>query len=254
MSETLHDSGRTGPPSSASLLDLDRELAELVEPNALEAARARLIVALGQLPVGPWTAADDWSGPAGGIGLLVVEGFLVRRITLGHRSAAEILGPGDIVRPWQDDGRHEVYPFESGWRVTDPATLAVLDRSAALNAAGYPEVISALVGRALGRSRRVVGHLVLAQFGAVEHRILLGLWHLADDWGRVRNDGILLPISLTHEMLGLLVGARRPAVTTALGALERQGAVSPAAGGGFVLTGEPPSDLPLLRGAPAHLG
>ncbi len=90
---------------------------------------------------------------------------------------------------------------------------------------------------------------MLAQLASVEHRVLLVLWHLADLWGRVRPDGIVLPIRLTHQMVGLVIGARRPAVTTALGALAEQGRVAAQPDGGFLLTGDPPGDLKLRRGS-----
>jgi hypothetical protein len=39
----------------------------------------------------------------------------------------------------------------------------------------------------------------------------------------VTADGVLLPLCLSHRMLGELVGARRPSVSTAAAALERSG-------------------------------
>ena len=44
--------------------------------------------------------------------------------------------------------------------------------------------------------------------------------HLADGWGTVTSDGIVVPFELTHELLGRLIGARRPTVTVAVRALE----------------------------------
>jgi Crp-like helix-turn-helix domain len=41
-------------------------------------------------------------------------------------------------------------------------------------------------------------------------------WHLAERWGRVSGNGVLVPLALTHRILGQLVGARRPTVSTAL--------------------------------------
>ena len=47
----------------------------------------------------------------------------------------------------------------------------------------------------------------------VESRVLAILWHLADVFGSVNADGVLVPLKLTHERLGRLVGAQRPTVT-----------------------------------------
>jgi CRP-like cAMP-binding protein len=39
----------------------------------------------------------------GGYGLLVLEGLLLRRVGIEGRYGAELLGPGDLLRPWQRD-------------------------------------------------------------------------------------------------------------------------------------------------------
>ena len=233
----------------ASLLALDPDLGARMAPDRYATAARRILVRVGALRAGAWEPREGAFGAEGGIGLLIVEGFMLRRIGLEHRSAAEILGPGDLLRPWQDDGEHAVYPYTPGWRVVRPMEIAILDLEVAERLGPYPELVASLVGRAMSRSRRVAGHLVLAQLGSVEHRVLLALWHLSDLWGRVRVDGIALPVPLTHEMLGLLVGARRPVVTTALGTLGEKDLVRPLDGGGYLLTGEPPSDLHLVRGS-----
>jgi hypothetical protein len=51
------------------------------------------------------------------------------------------------------------------------------------------------------------------------------MWLLAETWGRVTASGVTLPVSLTHEALGALVGARRPTVSLALAELIERGAV-----------------------------
>lgn len=231
----------------ASLCQLDPELGTGISGVRLAAAERDLVVGLRRLAPGNWRLGRNEFGAEGGIGLLVVEGFLVRRVEVAHRAAGEVLGPGDLLRPWQHDGEHAVYPFSADWRVLDAMLVAVLDRSLAQRLGPYPEVTSALVGRALARSRRVTGQLALSQFGSVRHRVLVTLWHLADDWGRVRPDGIVVPVSLTHEMLGLLVAARRPAVTTALSELAAEGLVDHDRSS-YRLMGDPPTDLALLRG------
>jgi CRP-like cAMP-binding protein len=73
-------------------------------------------------------------------------------------------------------------------------------------------------------------------------RLHMLLWYLAGRWGRVRGDGVAVPIRLTHAVLADLVAARRPTVTTALSDLARQGLVR-AVDDGWLLAGEPPGDL-----------
>jgi hypothetical protein len=69
------------------------------------------------------------------------------------------------------------------------------------------------------------------------------LWNLAGRWGRVRSDGIVVPLRLTHTVLADLVAARRPTVTSALSELARQGAVR-AIREGWLLSGNAPGDAP----------
>jgi hypothetical protein len=232
-----------------SLLDFDPDLGEGLDPARFATAERHLVCRLERVGVGDWRPGPEVYGARGGIGLILVEGFMVRLVALEHRTAGEVLGPGDLLRPWQDDGEHAVYPFEAAWRAIQPMTFGVIDKVLTARLGPFPEVTSALAGRAMARSRRIAGHLVLAQLASVEHRVLLALWHMADLWGRVRTDGIVVPIRLTHELLGSIVGARRPSVTAALSALDEQGLAHAQPGGGFLLTGEPPSDLPLVRGA-----
>ena len=49
-------------------------------------------------------------------------------------------------------------------------------------------------------------------------------------WGRVRSDGVVIPLRLTHAVLSDLVAARRPTVTSALSDLSRRGEVRIGAG------------------------
>ena len=57
----------------------------------------------------------------------------------------------------------------------------------------------------------------------VDTRLLAFFWHLADRYGKVTADGVLIPLALTHRQLALLVGAQRPSVTSALGTLAERG-------------------------------
>ncbi len=60
----------------------------------------------------------------------------------------------------------------------------------------------------------------------LEVRLALILWHLAARWGKVERGGIRLPLPLTHQLLGRLVGAERPSVSHALARLAQTGLVT----------------------------
>jgi CRP-like cAMP-binding protein len=85
--------------------------------------------------------------------------------------------------------------------------------------------------------------LAIAHHQRVDDRLLLTLWHLAERWGRVGPEGIMLPLPLSHQRLADLVGAHRPAVTSAMGSLTRQGAVSRHSDRTWIIHGSPPEEL-----------
>ena len=54
---------------------------------------------------------------------------------------------------------------------------------------------------------------------------MAGMWLLAESWGRVTPAGTRVLISLSHEVLGGLVGARRSTVTLAVSRLAERGSL-----------------------------
>jgi CRP-like cAMP-binding protein len=83
--------------------------------------------------------------------------------------------------------------------------------------------------------------MAIVHHARVDVRLHMLFWHLAARWGRVRGDGVTVPLRLTHTVLADLVAARRPTVTTALSELGRQGLVR-SVDEGWLLAGEPPGD------------
>ena len=190
---------------------------------------------------GPWTPERAAPGDDG-IGLLVLRGLLLRRVGIDGRFGAELLGEGDILRPWQGQDAIPTLVRITGWRVLQTVRLAILDVSAAERMARYPELTGQLVGRSLERSRNLSINMAIVHHARVTTRLHMLLWHLADRWGRVRRDGVVLPFRLTHAVLADLVAARRPTVSSALGELSRRELLR-SEGGTWVLAGEPPGEL-----------
>lgn len=229
------------------MLDVDRDLAEGLDPEREAVARRHLTARLVRVDAGLWTPKTDAFGAQGGLGLLVSDGLAVRRVALGHRAAAELLGSGDVMQPWEEDGEHAAYPFEASFRVVEALSLLVLDATLTQRLMHFPEIVARLMGRVMARSRRVVGHLAVAQLASVDTRLHVVLWHLADRFGHVGPEGVSVPLRITHETLGLVIGARRPSVTAALGRLTDHGLVQTRAPAGWLLTGEPPADIARMR-------
>ena len=227
------------------LLDLDPELAEDLPPDRLEAARAELLCRVVAWPQGAQTELLAPADEAGTLGLLLVEGLVTRRVDVAGRRCVELLAPGDLLRPWQDDGDHIVAPIQPSLTALEPVRLAVLDRQVALRLARWPELMATLLARTMRRSRALAGNLALAQVPRVEDRLLVLLWHLADRFGKVTPEGVVVHLKLSHELLGALIGAQRPTVTMALGPLAERGLVRRRADRCWVLFGDPP-DLPAV--------
>ena len=232
--------------SGVHVLDEVPELGADLGPAESRAARMRCVAARVGLVEGPWTPPCDPERCDSWLGLLILDGLLVRTVDIAGMRAQEILGPGDLLRPWDDDGQTASVPAEATWQVIQPASLALLDGRFAVAAAPWPAIGRALLRGAVqrGYSRSVL--LAIAQARRADVRLLLLFWHLADRWGRVGPEGVTLPLRLTHERLAELVCLRRPTVSMALGGLREEGRVDRASDGTWILRGHPPD---LARGA-----
>jgi CRP/FNR family transcriptional regulator, cyclic AMP receptor protein len=235
--------GLTTDPATGTcrvLLD-DSELAEAVPSDQRERAIAECVARTTRLFRGRWRA-DDTTDVNGGIGLLVLDGLLIRRVGVDKRFGAELLGEGDLLRPWQGEEEPHTLSLTTGWRVLQPTRLAVLDEQFARSIAPYPHLAARLVGRALQRSRNLAVNMAIVHHARVDTRVLMLLWHLAGRWGRVSANGIVLPLRLTHTVLADLVAARRPTVSSAIAELVKHELIE-SNPDSWLLKGEPPGEL-----------
>jgi CRP/FNR family transcriptional regulator, cyclic AMP receptor protein len=203
----------------ARLLDLDLDLARRLTPEKAERARRSIIVELARLDPGPWM--PDRSEPEGtNFGLMILDGLAIRELTVAGSRSLELLNNGDVLRPWQEDSASFC---DARWQCLTPVTIASLGPPAAHAICRWPPLVSALIERALHRSRSLAVQAAIESTVGLETRLLLLFWHAAERWGTRTEDGVELPLDLTHEMIGLMVGARRPSVSAALNSLARDG-------------------------------
>jgi CRP/FNR family transcriptional regulator, cyclic AMP receptor protein len=230
------------PVGLCRLLEEDDELANGVPEGARERATLECICRAITVRPGSWDGSP-LREPGRGIGLLVLDGLLIRRVGVDARFGAELLGEGDLLRPNRaQEGEAGSLPVASGWRVLVPTRMALLDEPFAARLGRYPQLIGVLVDRALRRSRDLSLNMAIIHQARVEIRLHMLLWHLAARWGRVGPEGIVLPLHLTHEVLADLVAARRPTVTSALSALSKRGMVR-SLERRWLLLGRPPGEL-----------
>jgi hypothetical protein len=222
-----------------SVLDADAGLAELVPVDERARAAAATGATVLSVPCGPWRSAIDSATLTGGHGLLTIDGVLLRRVEVSGRHAAELLGPGDLLRPWQHDPTLATLQLEWTWRVVEPTRFAILDADWAARAAAWPQLGAELTGRALSRALRLVITMAIAQQPRLDVRLWMLFWELADRYGKVKPDGVHIELPLTHELLSHLAGARRPSVSASLTRLAASGRLF-RSGRDWVLTGEPP--------------
>ncbi len=223
------------------LLREDPDLGARIPPAELPWAVQRCVVRAINLPQGSWDGDYPGVSPAG-IGLLVLAGLLIRRVGVDGRFGAELLGEGDLLRPWQGEDLDSGLSQVTGWKVLSPCRLAVLDELAATRIAHYPSLIGAIAGRALDRARRLALTAAIIHHPRIELRLHMLFWHLADRWGHVRRDGVILPLTLSHSVLADLIAAQRPSVTGALGKLSERGLVR-SGPDGWLLRDAPPGEL-----------
>jgi hypothetical protein len=237
----------TTSADAVRLLEEDPDLAGLLTGARRAEAERELVVRVHRLGVGVWDVSRLEGAGADHVGLLLLEGVVAREVIVADHVSAELLGPGDLLRPWQTPSNSSLLPVDVLWSVLSPSAFAVLDRRFAAELARWPEVTAALFDRLSERSLRLATTQAISQLTRVDRRLKALLWHLAERWGRVSGDGVIVPLALTHRILGQLVGARRPTVSTALGELAERGELTRRVDGSWVLRGSPPDASALGR-------
>lgn len=222
----------------------DPGLAEGIAPRDLPAAARASAAGVRWLPCGGWRPPIDLGSQRGQFGLLVLDGLLLRRVRVCGAPCAELLGPGDLLRPWSTEVEAlSSIPVRASFWVLADARIAVLDRAFTERVARWPEITDALVERITSRTRRLTYNLATQRSKRVDERLWLVLWQIADRWGTVGPRGVELRLpGLSHQVLGSLIAARRPSVTTAIGGLVERGLLERGDDGAFLLCAEPSAD------------
>jgi CRP/FNR family transcriptional regulator, cyclic AMP receptor protein len=228
-----------GDRQPSALLDLDPDLGQLLDAKRLETARRELQVAVHPLQQGLWDSGKLAGASPEHIGLLVIDGVLAREILVSDTVSTELLGPGDVLRPWRLHEGSTLLRHTVRWSVLTRSRIALLDRRLNAQLARYPEVNAAIIDRIAERALRLAITQAISQLNRVDRRLLALFWHLAERWGRMTTDGVVIPMTLSHRMLGQLIGARRPTVSTALRQLEKERELVRRDNGTWLLTGAP---------------
>lgn len=207
-------------PQAVRLFDVEPDLARFL--TADEQAEARRIAVPAQVFAKSQEDVTMALAEAGAFGALVLEGMFLQSLTLGEHTAMRLLGPGDVI---SRGATRSMLLADAPVRAAASSKVAMLGNEVLLAARRWPRIVAGLHVRMAEQSERQAAHLVICQLPRVEERLLAFLWLLAESWGQVTASGTVLPLSLTHDALGALIGARRPTVTLALGELSERGAI-----------------------------
>jgi hypothetical protein len=221
------------------LLDIDPDLGELLGPARRREAHTQILVRLGTLRVGAWDPRTVGGAGPHDLGLLIVDGVLAREVLAERIISTELLGAGDVIRAGHHAPGASLLSMRVHWNVLADARIALLDARLTRLLASYPEILSLLAERMVGRSERLAVDQAISKLTGVDRRLVTLFWHLAERWGRITSDGVSIPLTLSHRMLAQLVGARRPSVSTALAELSRDGILTRRRDGSWLLTGTP---------------
>ncbi len=212
--------------SAVSPRDGSRVLASSLDGRAPLAPTVRLDA--GPVDMQALAAGDDtW------LGLLIMDGALLVQLNAGRARVGWLAGPDDLIRPWEMSDLSLTARGE--WRALVPTNVAVLDDAFSRRAEPMPGLSASLLQRSGRTARWLMAKSVVLSAPLIGERLLLLFAVLADRWGRVTPQGVRIDLPLTHELLAVLCGARRPSVTMALRELADQGLLTRDANGRWIL-------------------
>lgn len=157
-------------------------------------------------------------------GIMVRDGLIIARHRLGRAHAAWLIGPGDLIRPWEMAQISLIRGTQ--WQVLSPATLVRLDGDLGERIGADPRLARNLVSALARTNHWLFAKGLVISCPSVEERLLMlfALW--GERWGKVTRDGVRIDLPLTHANIAELCGTRRPTVSIALRSLELRGTLA----------------------------
>lgn len=154
---------------------------------------------------------------------LIVTGVVLKETSLAQRSGLELLGPGDLLAPALTAARQLESRAVSRYLAHGAVSLAVIEDHVRAVVQRWPQVADVLHDRLGRQTHRASMHLAMLHLPRVQDRIIALFSDLAERFGRMTADAILIDLPLTHDLIGGLVAGRRPTVTLALRQLASDG-------------------------------
>lgn len=207
------------------LLDAEPSLARGIDRRSLDDARETLTVEVMRMPQGPWDDASGRPDDPRFLGYLILEGAFTREILVSSRPSIELLGPGDLIRPWVVPDALAAMHVTDEWSLLSDGHVAIIGEEFHERARAFPTILTALMDRVVGRARWLGFQVALSQLTRIDHRLLLTFRYVSERWGVPAGRGTRIPIRLSHRSIAALIGARRPKVSSAISNLTEQGLI-----------------------------
>lgn len=225
------------PAGNVALLDVNPDLGVDLTADEVQLALDAVVIPAIRIQRGQWDSeacATDHRVAGSLIGLLVIDGVVLREMRLGPHVSAQLCGPGDLL---ELRSAHDQSCFPTATTVSVPgsAVLALLDDRVLGAARRWPRLGGRLFAQAMRQIGDAGAQQAISQLPRVDDRLLALFWHLADRWGHVLAGGVRIALPLTHETIGRLIGARRPTVTLGLRALRTEGLLQRHVDGAWLL-------------------
>ena len=128
------------PPELISIVDADPDLADLLDPLERERARRQALTKVKRLEPGEWDPSGAIMPDVHHRGFLIIDGLISREVDVLGRRCVELLGPGDVLRPWSWDPDGSHVHAEVGWVVLEPTAMAVLDHGLVTRMNAWPQL------------------------------------------------------------------------------------------------------------------
>jgi len=221
-------------PTRVQLLHIEPDIARFLPPAQRAEADGLGVPVVGFEP-GPLDLGSELRRARGFAGI-VLKGMVVHRLRVGDQPGLRVLGPGDILA--RSGTQRTLLLARSTYHVAASIEVAMLGDEWLVAARRWPLLVPGLQTLLAAQSERLSAQFVICQLPRVDQRLLAILWLIAESWGHVTSVGTTLPLSLTHDALGEMIGARRSTVTLALGELSERGAIVRQHSGWLLL--EPP--------------
>lgn len=222
------------------LLDADPDLGRFLSPEELVGAR-QWAVPVVQVERDGDRSVDDLLEHHGAFAALVLEGIVLRELQVSEQLGMRLIGSGELLAAAEPPS---MLARASSIRALPGTRLALLGRELLIAVHRWPGLMLGLQQRWAEQADRLTTQLVICQLPRVDQRLLGLMWLLAESWGHVTPAGTTLPLKLTHDAFGALIGARRPTVTLALRELSDRGAIV-RQDQGWLLLEVPPDTEPL---------